>query len=847
MASGARPVRAADSLEAALDAELQRTTDYAARLEATRQRLERKRDDALAEVGSSEAGTAELRSRLALAETGSSQASELYDSAVKEVETARVRLRETLADLGRDSAVPRQGPQVAIEEISAPSVADRVALLGDLRRRAERDRDDLVEFERRTRWMLFEHWAAVVEHLNGLRLTAIDKLPPSRRDAVLGIGRVGIAQMRREAGQVELTLRTYLARTRHSIREAPAMLRDVFALGSATWTLTKILVVLVLYLWLRPRRERLRALADRWSKGAAARTRARMARAGAVAEVVAPWGGFLLLLVALSWAAGSLAERPEFRIVLRVAGFYAGYRLAIDVLFATSVGLARHYRLRLSSGRLAEILRTVRTLMRVLFAILVLRVVAEVLLGRGYLFFAVSRAMGLVFLATVFVLLRRWQPVIADTYLGKRGAGALARLVRRTRDRWYGVFVSAVAFSLLAASALGQMARDTAMGFEQTRRGLAFLFRRRVEKLAERAGRAEGDVSKLPPAVVAAFAEDPADEQALTTDHFPGHDVFAAMRQAWLAEDIGASFLLSGEKGMGKTTWLNCLDTGEVPYTRITLDGRIVTAPRLAAVLAEELQLEAGENVDLAQVRRALADGPKRVVAVDLAQNLFLAKVGGYDTFEAFAELVEATGERVFWICAMSEFARKHLFGVRPDLMVFRHHQTLAGWSEEELGELLRKRSLAAEIAVEYDDLIEERTYDASGRERLLETEAGYMRLLWDYSDGNPRSALHFWLRSLVPVDDKRFRVRLFRAPEAAELEALGPRTGFLLKAIVVHENLSLRELSVATRYPVPVCRMLISRLEDLDVLRRDRMRYRLTTRWHRAAVRFLRRGNLIS
>ncbi len=245
-------------------------------------------------------------------------------------------------------------------------------------------------------------------------------------------------------------------------------------------------------------------------------------------------------------------------------------------------------------------------------------------------------------------------------------------------------------------------------------------------------------------------------------------------------------------------------------------------------------------------MRKALVAGPKRIIAIDLAQNLFLGKVGGYETFESFVSLVEATCDQVFWVFSMSAFAWDHLAAVRPDLIVFRDHEALTAWSEEQIGQMLQARMTAAGVEVVYDDLLldSRRTPDLAHR---METAQQYTRLLWDYSDGNPRVALHYWLRSLVPDADRRLRVRLFRAPTPADLDGLGERSRFLLAAIVVHENLSLREAALVTRYPDAVCRLQLERLLDDGILRRTQGRYRLTTHWHRAVVRFLKRGNLLS
>ncbi len=46
---------------------------------------------------------------------------------------------------------------------------------------------------------------------------------------------------------------------------------------------------------------------------------------------------------------------------------------------------------------------------------------------------------------------------------------------------------------------------------------------------------------------------------------------------------------------------------------------------------------------------------------------------------------------------------------------------------------------------------------------QIVRTSRGYFRMLWDFTDGNPRLATHFWLRSLVPDDEKnRVRVHLW-------------------------------------------------------------------------------------
>jgi len=150
-------------------------------------------------------------------------------------------------------------------------------------------------------------------------------------------------------------------------------------------------------------------------------------------------------------------------------------------------------------------------------------------------------------------------------------------------------------------------------------------------------------------------------------------------------------------------------------------------------------------------------------------------------------------------------------------------------------------------VTLTYEDLIVDGMEGVSAQARLVETVDGYVRLLWDYSDGNPRVALHFWLRSLVAESAARARVRLFRGPAAKLLETRDEAGLFLLASLVLHQSLTLAEAVRATHLAETRCRMHLRRLVDLGALAFDGERYRISTHWHRAVFRLLRRRNLLA
>jgi hypothetical protein len=127
-----------------------------------------------------------------------------------------------------------------------------------------------------------------------------------------------------------------------------------------------------------------------------------------------------------------------------------------------------------------------------------------------------------------------------------------------------------------------------------------------------------------------------------------------------------------------------------------------------------------------------------------------------------------------------------------------------------------------------------------------IDRVGGGLHLLWDYSDGNPRAALHFFLRSLDAERGDRVRVRLFRAPDVDRLEAGGFAGLFVLAGVVTHESISFDHLVEVTRLERPECFIHLDRMAELGAVVCENDLYRVSATWHRAAVRLLRRRNLL-
>jgi len=796
-----------ESVNARLAASLAELDDEEARLQAERR---------------------ELAERMRAAEPGSPQADEVDRELVEALAEAREQTHDAVRELYSSSEVP------AVVEGTGEALPVEA-------------RAEAVAAEALLRWRRVEVHGGAMERLIALRKASAHRISHSRRSSLLGFGREGFGQLSRELTQVRVTLELYVARRRHSIGEVPQMARDVFTIGSALTHLVLSVLVIVGAFWARGRwrgwLERLRSSLFR--SVSSVRWKRRLQRLLGAVEVVAPWGLFLLALAALQWAMGPAADTIEAKIVFTPLVVFGVYRLAVDAAAALLLSVAVHFGLAVSDERRKKLLSSIRNVLRIGAAMMLILLVSRGA-GQGYLSSLVVKFAWIVILAAVIGELFRWRREMVDTFLGLQSQGRLAAAVRQSRDRWYGVFVAPAAYVWLAGRAVATVAREFALGFEQTQKALAYVFRRQIERRAELEGYAEGDVAELPREVLEAFHEDAVERGPLVVDHFPGLRDLHQILSSWRDTGASGSFLLTGERGIGKSSWLNQIERDDLPIDRFVPGERFTDFGRLAARLGDLLQVEVDPEDSLYSLGSALTEGPRRVVVLDQAQHLFLADVGGYDAFAGFARLVNRTCRQVFWLCSMNTYAWRHLIAVRPDAAVFRGSTNLSAWSEEKIRELIRARCAASGARFNFADLVVDGLEGVSTQARLIESEEGYTRLLWDYADGNPRAALHFFLRSLDPERGDRVRVRLFRAPEVERLEAGGFNGLFVLAAVVTHESISFDHLVEVTRLERPECFIHLDRMAELGAVACEQELYRVSATWHRAAVRLLRRRNLL-
>ena len=230
----------------------------------------------------------------------------------------------------------------------------------------------------------------------------------------------------------------------------------------------------------------------------------------------------------------------------------------------------------------------------------------------------------------------------------------------------------------------------------------------------------------------------------------------------------------------------------------------------------------------------------------DGGQNLMKRTVGGTATYELFMQIASQSSGRVVWVVAFSRYAWRHLECRFKTRTLFNRVLAIGNWSEDEIGQLIDQRMKASGYVADYRDLIMDPVEGSALELETTRTAERFRRLLWDYADGNPRVAIHFWLRSLVPAAGNHMRVRLFPRPDEDRLLKLGEEARFTLAATAIHENVSIEELAETLAYPLELCKSVVTYLVNDELLELRHGRFVLTTDNYRAVIRYLRRNNLL-
>ncbi|MCB9595497.1 MAG: AAA family ATPase [Sandaracinaceae bacterium] len=774
-------------------------------------------------------------------------ADDLYDDVVQALVVQRAEVHALLDELDAPSEAPSL--ELSIDLSAGPYRGlDGARELRQAVAEFESDRMRAVGEEERLRWAWGDRKADDLRRLDQVRVDVLPRMSRQRRASVLGLGREGRAQLGRELEEIATLARYWARETWHDLPTLPARL-GALALGSETRVPFALAFLLFLGIGIAWRQrelltERLRTAVHLRAPVSQRSWRALLRPFWAV---LGPLAVPLAILIALHVLMAILTSITDslFFAILRVVAL----RIAWFSFLVTLVGRFFVSRLRHGAGRARttqRIFASVRLVLGYWLAVVLITDLSELLVGHGYIYGLVVELAWLGGLPIAVLLIHRWADDICEAHRRRWPTGFVARTLDKSSTRARRYALTPIAAIALAGAGGYAAFEELALRFEQFRRALAFLFRRRLERRVE-VFADESQMEELPQALRDAFIEVPGD-RALEIDRFPRLDeIVGRVNDSLAPDEVGLVLAVVGERGIGKTTWLRELARRvEAETVMLDVPHRLSDSTDVCLWLSKELGLPPLDSAEAVGAALDALETP-RVVILDHCQNLVVRAIGGTAGLEALVELAAMTSRRVTWICSFALYTWRYLERARQQQDLFREHLLLEPWTEEDIAALIRHRMAACDHEVSYRDLVVEKLAGSALEDAVVRTEGEYLRLLWDFAGGNPRVAIHFWKHSLSAGPDGALKVRLFSAPDDDDLNDLHETSLFLLATIALHENATLAEAATSAGAPLRECSALLSYLRDRGYLSCDAQGYwRLSTHWYRILTRHLRRKRLL-
>jgi len=813
----------------------------------------------------------------------------LYDKVVVELVQLRPMAIDDLKAVIRGLPnAPHPGRLSASLSSLDPIYRSKVAAREKLRARLTAEADKLTTAQSELYNERLTLLQREITGLNEQRISLLTRVTPDRRSSLMGATRATIAQLSREITQLIFDGLYWAYRRLRQIDQVPRLIVDVFTVGSVLWNTLKLLFLIFL----------LRFLLRRWDgwMGAAVQRVGQSAalgrhalRAAKLADILRHSGPALLVLTVASLMYHILGGRDaavELTMVYVVFFWVAAYRVQLRVVESLAKYTGMEHALRAADEEVFEdedpdlegpplpaelrrppekgeksarivpasvlLVRSVRATTRYILAVVLVLELTALAVGKGTFYGLTARFSWWATLPFVFYFLHLWRPHVERTYRERFARDgketALERLVRRVEGQTIGVFVIAAVVLVLFGNRMATFARRYLSSRDATKKLLAFLFRKQVEKHAQQMGRVVVRRQELPQAILRQFPTGSLE----SADHPQRQPQVLELKEVfdiWQEDRSDGSAALVGHTGMGKTTVLNRLegDLG-VSVLRGDLWTKITRPARVVSWLADVFGFGPHPNSENELVKLIRQD-TRPVVAIDNCHNLFLRQVGGFEGWETFIRVVNETCDNVFWVLAFNGVAWDYLDNITGRARFFRRVIHLAPWSEREIRRLIMTRMRRAGHGVSFTDLVVAGVQGVNITAQLGRTSQGYFRLLWDFTGGNPQLATYYWLNSLVPEEQERLvRVHLFSMPMIDDLEGLTDDIVFVLTAIAQHQNLTPEEAARTTNLPRDFCKFAFRYCLENEYLTHepDSGRSRLSVRWQRPIQRFLKRKHLL-
>lgn len=315
-----------------------------------------------------------------------------------------------------------------------------------------------------------------------------------------------------------------------------------------------------------------------------------------------------------------------------------------------------------------------------------------------------------------------------------------------------------------------------------------------------------------------------------------------------------ASFAVVGEKGSGKSTFLNRMEATELTdqsVITLSLDHSIWLEEQLVEDFARKL-----DTPDVHSIQDIIEEIQQRsdhaVVVLEGIQNCFVRNMNGYEAIEKLCYLISETREQIFWVVSCSRYAWRFLDKTVQVSEYFSHIATSDRLEADQIKSVIMNRHRASGYFLQFEadtDTQKSRNYRKLKDQELEAQEylqKNYFEELTKLAEGNASVAMIFWIRSIRDFDDTCFYIQPLEVTTLEMIEELSPEVLFTLAAFVLHDTLSDNDLAKIMNLRLEESRLLLNRLHSRGLLVVSNGTYEINHLMYRQIIHVLKDRNII-
>ena len=324
----------------------------------------------------------------------------------------------------------------------------------------------------------------------------------------------------------------------------------------------------------------------------------------------------------------------------------------------------------------------------------------------------------------------------------------------------------------------------------------------------------------------------PADSETLVNDY-----AVQELDQIIKHENRTGMHLITGEQGLGKTTFLKRLEKSLKENTKIIFHTCDHTNAESFIERMQEIVKESKKD-----------DSQSTTVLIDDFHHLYKATIGGFEIVDRFIDLVRTEQDSMTWYVSINNESWQVLKRIRAKKILFESVTKLPKWDMPQLQMMISSRIKNLGMKISFQGLVIPRHLDSPQIDGRRKKDLSYYRILRDYSEGNPSVALYCFNLSLYEgKQGDVLEVRLFNPPSLAELESMPALSYFILRTIVQMAKTNRADLKDCAAEKSSLVDDSLHLLLTHGFIKEHDGFYKIAIRWFRPVMIILQRQHLLS